>query len=279
MYPKPNDLDPRDRCKSESLFLNYISNCGFAFSPKLIYSDLLNHFNILSWIDGKEVFELNTKDIDSIISFIAILNLPDNISKHSFMLPNASGACIDNQSLPITIKSMLSKIQDAQVANDSLSLQIQNWIHDVLAPLTHYRLKKYENLLSKVPLHTSYACTYCSPSDVGIHNMLRFGSKLYFFDFEYAGLDDISKLSADWVTQPEYPFTQTQELHFLTTLKNTLNVSDKWHSRYYLIKPLVTLKWALIMLRPYRLNKINTQTWNKIIEYFDSSINNHDFNL
>ncbi len=109
--------------------------------------------------------------------------------------------------------------------------------------------------------------------------MLRFGSKLYFFDFEYAGLDDISKLSADWVTQPEYPFTQAQELHFLTTLKNTLNVSDKWHSRYYLIKPLVTLKWALIMLRPYRLNKINTQTWNKIIEYFDSSINNHDFNL
>ena len=40
-----------------------------------------------------------------------------------------------------------------------------------------------------------------SPSDVGVHNMLRTELGLKYIDFEHAGIDEISKLLADWITQ------------------------------------------------------------------------------
>ena len=50
-----------------------------------------------------------------------------------------------------------------------------------------------------------------SPSDVGIHNTIKNIKGLNFIDFEYAGQDDLSKLAADWIMQPQYYFGEGEE--------------------------------------------------------------------
>ena len=69
-----------------------------------------------------------------------------------------------------------------------------------------------------------------SPSDVGIHNTLKQQKKLYFIDFEYSGIDDFSKLAADWILQPECCFNQDQERIFVNLLLEKTNglIDDSW---------------------------------------------------
>ena len=42
-----------------------------------------------------------------------------------------------------------------------------------------------------------------SPSDFGFHNVINKNNKLFFIDFEYAGLDDPIKLICDFYCQPD----------------------------------------------------------------------------
>ena len=43
---------------------------------------------------------------------------------------------------------------------------------------------------------------FLSPSDYGIHNSLKFKSKVFFFDFEYAGFDSSIKIICDFIYNP-----------------------------------------------------------------------------
>ena len=91
---------------------------------------------------------------------------------------------------------------------------------------------------------------YISPSDVGIHNTLRFGNTLKFLDFEYAGYDDISKQIADWVMQPNQTFSIHQEDRLLVIINNLLKeIDNTWLERYMSIKKLRLLKWSVIMYK------------------------------
>ena len=60
-----------------------------------------------------------------------------------------------------------------------------------------------------------------SPSDFGFHNIIKKNNKLYFFDFEYAGMDDPVKLICDYICQPDYKLNKRQINFFY---KNILKV-------------------------------------------------------
>ena len=54
-----------------------------------------------------------------------------------------------------------------------------------------------------------------SPSDFGFHNVIKKNKKLFFFDFEYAGMDDPVKLISDFICQPDYQLSKQQSYFFL----------------------------------------------------------------
>jgi thiamine kinase-like enzyme len=58
--------------------------------------------------------------------------------------------------------------------------------------------KKFQTYLKKID--NKYLIV--SPSDLGFHNILKYKKKLYFYDFEYAGLDDPIKLICDFFWHP-----------------------------------------------------------------------------
>ena len=104
---------------------------------------------------------------------------------------------------------------------------------------------------------TSKLKIYIYPSDVGIHNTLKCGEDLKFLDFEYAGYDDISKLIADWVMQPNQTFSIHQEERLLVIMNKLLKeVDSTWLERYVSIKKLTLLKWSVIM---YKHNNSETE--------------------
>ena len=70
----------------------------------------------------------------------------------------------------------------------------------------------------------SFHCPYvvASPSDIGPHNCLEVDGRLYFFDFEYAGRDSVTKLLMDLALHPSIGLAYEDDNKFLGFLKNFL---------------------------------------------------------
>ena len=109
-----------------------------------------------------------------------------------------------------------------------------------------------------------------SPSDIGIHNILRTSGGLFFLDFEYAGRDDLSKLAADIIVHPEYTLTGSKEKILLNKLQTNMRniIPESWLLRLDDIKPLISIKWCLIMLRKSEENNLCENQLKKTMLYF-----------
>ena len=96
-------------------------------------------------------------------------------------------------------------------------LRGSQWFDDV-KKINSFRIGKYEDLKKLVvkrniqKLYTKKQIymklkkkdLILSPSDFGFHNIVKKKQKLYFFDFEYSGVDDPVKLICDYICQPDY---------------------------------------------------------------------------
>ena len=101
--------------------------------------------------------------------------------------------------------------------------------------------------------------------------MLSQNEILYYLDFEYAGLDDIAKLFADFILQPNFTFNSTHEKYFLDLASLRLvEILDKnWLNRFNLLKPLFLIKWSLIMLNNLNSCTLDEHQFNKTLLYFE----------
>lgn len=273
LYPLPTRDDLRNRCQTEKNFLNYLQTCQIHNTPSLLTSNMSRGWSLMSWINGKKPTNLQESDISEITEFISSINKASTEVARSQMLP-ASEAY---QSLPELITMIEERIKKLKSTNSSseIAQKTIRWVNNELEPrfklISEKLLNTYANSKHWKNLHTS---RIASPSDVGVHNTLRTQQGLYFLDFEYAGLDDLAKFLADWVLQPEYVLSATQESYFLDSIGNSLGneIPDSWRYRYSHIKPMIFLKWCLIMLNPIIKHEINLERFNKVQHYFNSNI-------
>ena len=270
IYPLPTNYDPRDRCIAEAEFLNYLNTCKIRETPILHESNPLSGWALLSWLDGKKPTSLRSIDIQKIVEFIVAIN--DESMKFTRMtLQPASEGC---QSLTELIRSISQRIKELQLntKTSQASHEARQWISTTVEP--------YFQSVSKTLLEKRVSCSHwdniekcriASPSDVGIHNTLLTKNGLNFLDFEYAGLDDMSKLAADWILQPEYRLNDDQEKSFsnllVAQMKDIIGVS--WYARLEDIKPLIHIKWCLIMLNQMKNQNLTLQQLQKTIVYFE----------
>ncbi|AII42057.1 hypothetical protein KR100_01375 [Synechococcus sp. KORDI-100] len=156
----------------------------------------------------------------------------------------------------------------------SLKEDVIEWVEQILQPdyeqINCKLIKRIKNLSHWNDIHTNQIV---SPSDVGIHNTLANNHCLYFIDFEYAGLDDLSKFAADWVLQPKYIFNKNEESKLIQYLCKYFysKIRDSWVERYYDIKPLIALKWCLIMLNSARNGTLTQKQFNMMKSYYQAT--------
>lgn len=270
LYCLPTQHDKRNRCLAEKHFLEYVQSCQSYKTPVLHESSISAGWALLSWLDGCKPNALEISDLTEITNFISEINNP-SAEQARVQLQPASEAC---ESLSGLITSIAERLKQLKSTNptEKTSQEAIHWIGNTLEP--HFCS------ISKRLLDTRTNCSHwqdlqvckiASPSDVGIHNTMRSKKGLLFLDFEYAGLDDLSKLAADWILQPEYLFNREKEESFCNQLmlKMESAVGFSWRTRLDDIKPLIHIKWCLIMLKRLQTNNLSKQQLQKALAYFE----------
>lgn len=239
-----------ERISREVDFYNFLEKNNFTKIPKLIDFDVNQSYLITKYLNTKNniIDSVNHNHIENYASFINKINSFSNIqsykndAKDSFVLPQDFIALILNI-LEIYQKSPL---KEADQVFDNLEL-IEKIIRN---------LKINKNILKNLP------SKILSPSDVGFHNTLISDDSMYFFDFEYSGLDSPLKLVSDFILQPRYEITSMQTRIFLQSL---YFVNRKFIDQLNVIFPLFVIKWILIFY-----NFLDPQNNIKYVNYRSS---------
>ncbi len=237
----------KNRLKREKLFYKFLKINKIKFTPKLLSSDIKNKLIIYSFIKGKKVNKISNKDLDKLILFIKNLNLAKLKN-----LPMAIDG-IKNR------KNHLSLCQ--KKINDLKSINNKRFSNKVLIKFLYHTLFPRFELIKKNLMNKKFhkylkvienKHLIVSPSDVGFHNILKYKNDLYFYDFEYAGLDDPIKLICDFISQPDQQLSTSQKNKFINNkLFHKYNIKDI-NFLVKLLLPLHQIKWCCIMLNDFK---------------------------
>ena len=269
LYPLPSVHDPRNRCLTETNFLSYLRSCDVRNTSFLLDCDVSAGWSLFGWLEGHKPNSLQPADLQEIASFVSSINHSSTILARSQLQP-ASDAYL---SLSGLITSISERIKRLLLINSrsEVSTHALQWILNVVQP----RFQSICADLLDVQVNSAHwqgieSSRIASPSDVGIHNTLKTPQGLLFLDFEYAGLDDLGKLAADWILQPEYCMNKVQEDFFINCLLNqTCGLTDdSWVHRFAEIRPLIHIKWCLILLNQLQNSSLRKAQLSKAMSYF-----------
>ncbi len=236
------------RYKSETSFLNFLRKKNIKNLPSILSSNALNQENIFNYIDGKKVNNVGKKDIQQCINFIRKINF--NSSKKKFLYKQkATEAClslkdhIDTAEKRIFMLSRFSK-------NYGLYKKAKLFVRNELKNSFKKRMIKINKLFSKKEILRKLKPNelILSPSDFGFHNIIKKNDKLYFFDFEYAGMDDPVKLICDYICQPDYKLNKKQINFFYTNILKLFRKKETIDKRFKAVIGIHRIKWCCIIL-------------------------------
>ncbi len=250
LYPLGNDTE--FRFKRETEYIEFLNNGGINKSPKLEESCPSEKWAKIQWINGTKPEILEEGDINQISDFINEIKEAEIKNTYGLDLLDAKESCFSVKCWKTMFENrfrLISK-QERDTKDDSQKEAI-DWLLKIIIPST---IKKIEALEEDEVRYSLFANvmieTIMSPSDVGIHNTIKDGQgNLWFIDFEYAGKDDVAKLVADWVLQPNNKLSRELEKELIQRLSRQVIVDQaKWLKRYAHIKELIRCKWCMIML-------------------------------
>lgn len=225
--------DPRDRMLHEVRFLEFCEANGITQVPRLLAKDWEMGASILSWIEG-ECFPEDQPVPDhywqQCVSFF------HELQKHRWT-PSAMG-------LPRAAEGATSLQQHlgwVQERRDFWRIKAgKGELDNVTADYVMKDLEeRYQKVATECLAHPEFRKRFIpenmviNPSDFGLHNSLIDSvGRLWFFDFEYAGWDDMNKALLDFELQPKYMENRSK--------LGKITVPIVWD--------LLKLKWSYIVL-------------------------------
>jgi hypothetical protein len=253
--------DTRDRLSAEWRFLDYAWQRGVRTIPQPISYDGQAHASLIGFIDGKQMTadDIGPWAIDKAVDFIAAVNAaPRDVGAFN----TASEACFSLAGHIDVVERRVAKLL-ALDRNAPLADQAAKFIGAALEPawravrkIAHDRMDAFGFSVDD-ELSTFERCI--SPSDFGFHNALLADGqtdnsgdrRIFFIDFEYAGLDDPAKLICDFLCQPEVPVPQFCHDQFIGGVLTALGLSPIHRQRAMLLLDVYRIKWICIMLNDF----------------------------
>ena len=261
--------DSRDRYKSEMEFLGYLRKCNIQNVPEIIENDDKARILYLEYIEGGKIRDINDEIIENITTFIKEANKPE-LAKEREKLGEASESINTLEELHLNLRNRLDQLVNID-NHCKIATLAKIWLKKELSNEIEKRIDKSMSRSQIREFNLTEQQKIASPSDVGIHNTIkRKDGVLYFIDFEYSGKDDLAKFACDWIIQPEKPFSESQESTMIDKLVYKMNHINKgWVNRYEIIKPLLEMKWCLIMLNKLKDGSITEAQVLKTIKYYE----------
>jgi hypothetical protein len=223
--------------KKENIFYNYLYKKKINNFPKILKANLKR-------LTIKQIFIKNTKIryskknlLQKNINFIKKINEYKKIdSKFNFAKDFTNGGEEYEKEIKKRIRIIKKKFRKFNFIKSEMVLNII---------IKKFKLLKKKKYFSKIS-HTLSKFKILSPCDFHYKNMIYSKNKIYYFDFEYSGIDDSAKLLASYFLQPEKFFSYRFYLKNENLLKRTFKkkLSCK---RIKLLFPVIYLRWALIL--------------------------------
>ncbi len=245
-------VNPINRLEHETRFLTFLKACKFENVPQIIFSNKKENWLLMSWIEGEKIDEVNYDLCKEYLGFLVGIQKFRANPCAKFIL-QASDAYFHFKGHIKSIKQRILLLEEKQKELLSLnkdSFQIlKNFLDKVKLDINYLKIfQKEKDIDMDYILPEEYRII--SQSDVGFHNMLVGKNHVYFFDFEYAGWDDPSKLFSDLLMQPDYNIPIKYLDIFDQYLKDFI-FKENYHSdRLMFMLKLIRIKWSLIILNP-----------------------------
>lgn len=237
------DREAWDRFRAESAFYRHaLPRAGEFLCAPLGWSEPLR-VGCFEWVDGGSFVGVEVGEAEIVLAaeFVRLLQA----GREATALSPGAEAMFTGPDHASLISARLERLKGLDVTDD-LSAEVRRFAVEELDPLWH---DLAEGVRSMEPLAADQRCV--SPSDFGFHNALHRGGRVWFIDFEYAGLDDPAKLICDFFWQPEVPVSWRLRGRFLSEIGGALGEPDVVAARAGRLFPAFGIKWCCIVLNDF----------------------------
>lgn len=250
---RTDENNSRDRFDAEIFALKLFAENGIQCVPKLIAHDREKNCILMEWITGEHIEEFNLNDINSLSSFVKTIH---EISKTIITekIRFATEACLNGKEIVSQIKRRIKCLEASIKAYPELKEFLNKDFIPTFLEKTNSIKAEYNKNDLVFDQDISPLQLTLSPVDIGSHNCLRNGNKLYFLDFEFFGRDDPVKLVADTLQHPGSILGQKANDVLRNKISSIFSDDEFFLTRLNCLYPLFGLKWCLIVLNPYLLN-------------------------
>lgn len=240
--------DPRDRLDVEWRALRFLRGIGLEAVPAALGRDDANRLMLMEWIEGQLMGAHSPADIDAAVRFIADV-FQASTTAHAAGFTLASEACLSVAQINRQIETRLAVF----APHPMLQAFLDNTFLPALAT-ARSRIAPELGRGRDLPV----SLRRLIPADFGFHNALRQpDGRLRFVDFDYFGWDDPVKMTADFVLHPAMSLGAADKRSIVTQLAASVPEDTAFLDRLAVHKPLYALRWALILLNPFRFDRMD----------------------
>ncbi len=248
--------DKRDRQGTEARALRFLEQAGVNESPLLLTLDTDRQASMLSLVEGEKVTEPDTAAMDMASAFmVRLIELSATEAAAEAGFNPASEAFFSASEVVDNIEMRLARLDGV---NDDCPLcrELMAFLNNDLRPAFAGYVESCESLLKAAGMNMDREIPeewrILSPSDFGLHNALRRpDGGLSFFDYEYFGWDDPSKMLADFCLHPAMNLAEPLQARFVSTVLPALEKNGYRHERAVAMFPLFGIKWCCILLNEF----------------------------
>lgn len=238
--------DDRPRAQTEWAALHFLRSQGLTAVPAPVAKDPLGNFLVMEWVDGAPVDRHSKDELIQAADFLtAVFALSDAAGAEGF--PPASGACL-------SVAEIIRQIEDRISMLEPVDL-ITKFLEQQFFPALDAAKTQFRDALDH-PEVLARSLRRLIPADFGFHNALRRSDgSLVFIDFDYFGWDDPVKLTADFILHPAMDLSKADTRTFAARMQAALPGDRDFAGRLRRRLPLYALRWSLIILNPFRLDR------------------------
>jgi len=255
----------RQMIDRETQAIQFLTSAGFLNIPKNFTPDFELKTAKFDWFHGVS----SQNDVDSLNELTSMAKKLYRATSSKTIFPSAIDAVFELSDIAFQIRHRLDKIKQLSKSVD-----------------TRYAIENIESRLryldSKMTPSSQFGVITLSLSDMGTHNLIRSNPVSHqFIDFEFFGVDSLTKLIADFWLHPRNFFSDLETFSF----QESLITLTGWNAEEMrLTLPFFALKWATIAyMRDLQksgvdspdsmVTKSRESKGDGYLDYFDSIVN------
>ncbi|AAZ21356.1 hypothetical protein [Candidatus Pelagibacter communis] len=253
--------------KNELKFYQYLKKNNLNVTPKILKISHNKKSIKYSFIKKKNNLKIDQLILKN-IKFINNINYFD-IKKNNFSL--AKDVCLNGKSYKL---ELYKRLKSSKRILENIKLEESKLLSKKL--LEKFQILVKNSYFDKIPKIKKNELIL-SPCDYHWRNMIINNKKIFYIDFEYSGLDDISKLFAVYFLQPEKKISLRFYFKYIEFINKLFKLNKSQYLRMSYLLPIIYLRWSFILINKILKKKSQVNKRYQLVKVLNylSSRNNY----